>query len=123
MKNENENNTTRHSVSVWTAVAGNRLSQAYLAVCAAVGIWCVIDQVWVSPPDASFSTIWPLLLTAPVSLLALVLPSESLVAYMAVVVLGAVVNAWLLGRLVSPFRGTQGRDGEAVRGDLMRARR
>ncbi|MGW0614772.1 SCO4225 family membrane protein [Streptomyces sp. NPDC002788] len=74
--------------------AGNLLRRLYLAVCAAVLVWAMADQVAIEHADASFSAVWPLLLTAPASLVWLVLPGEPLGTYVAAVVLGAVATTW-----------------------------
>ncbi|MEU6477542.1 hypothetical protein ABZ858_11730 [Streptomyces sp. NPDC047017] len=75
------------------------MSTAYLVVVAAVCVWVLIDQTLVSHADASFSGVWPVFLTAPVSLLLLVLPGDSPLGYAVCVALGAAVDAWLLRRL------------------------
>ncbi|MFI5688089.1 SCO4225 family membrane protein [Streptomyces sp. NPDC051636] len=98
--------TTARSDGIRTAVARNRLSWLYLAVTAAVLTWAVTDQASLTHTDATFSAVWPLLLTAPTSWLLLVLPAESLAVYTGVVTLAAVANAWFIAKLIRTARGS-----------------
>ncbi|GGX32257.1 SCO4225 family membrane protein [Streptomyces lomondensis] len=100
-----KNNTPYRPAGARPIAAGNLLRRLYLAVCAAVLVWSLADQVAIEHADASFSAVWPLLLTAPGSLVWLVLPGEPLVSYVAAVLLGAVVNAWGWGWLVRKVMG------------------
>ncbi|GAA5059786.1 hypothetical protein HUT11_08050 [Streptomyces seoulensis] len=89
-----------------TRLRAHWLSTAYLVAVAAVCVWAVIDWRLVAHEDASFAAVWPLAVTAPGSLLLLVLPGDSPWAYAACVALGAAVNAWLLHRM-APESGAE----------------
>lgn len=52
-------------------VAGDWVSRGYLMVIAALLVWVWVDTTLVSHPDASFAGVYPILLTAPGSLLLL----------------------------------------------------
>ncbi|EFF88363.1 hypothetical protein SSTG_06012 [Streptomyces sp. e14] len=83
------------------------LSTAYLVAVAAVCVWAVIDRTFVPHEDASFAGVWPLALTAPGSLLLLLLPGGSPWGYAVCVALGAGVNAWLLQLMEPGSRATR----------------
>ncbi|MFJ1749780.1 SCO4225 family membrane protein [Streptomyces sp. NPDC088116] len=84
----------------------NVVALAYLVVCAGLLIWALTAS---AGDDASFAGVIPLLATAPVSLVLLVLP-EGLAMVILSVVLGALVNALVIGWCVRTLRqGRQGR--------------
>ncbi|MFI2645355.1 SCO4225 family membrane protein [Streptomyces sp. NPDC018610] len=83
------------------------LSAVYLLVTAAVCVWVAVDWELVAHQDASFAAVWPLALTAPVSLLLLLVPGDSVFVYAACVVLGVGVNAWLLQRMEPGSRASE----------------
>lgn len=95
-----KSDTPHRPGGVQPTAAGNLVPWLYLTVCAAVLVWALSDQVAVGHADAGFSTIWPLLLTLPCSLVVLVLPTESPATYAAAVAAGAAVNAWVVARLL-----------------------
>lgn len=95
-----KSDSPRRPGAVQPTAAGNLVPWLYLTVCAAVLVWALSDQMAVGHADASFSTIWPLLLTLPFSLAVLMLPMESPATYAAAVAVGAAVNAWVLARLL-----------------------
>ncbi|WP_327344497.1 SCO4225 family membrane protein [Streptomyces europaeiscabiei] len=68
---------------------------AYLGVCAVLFVWAVVVTAGEST-DASMAGVIPLLATAPVSLVLLVLPDNIVMAVIAVA-LGAAVNAAIIG--------------------------
>ncbi|MDX3862766.1 SCO4225 family membrane protein [Streptomyces europaeiscabiei] len=68
---------------------------AYLGVCAVLLVWAVVVTAGEST-DASMAGVIPLLATAPVSLVLLVLPDNIVMAIVAVA-LGAAVNAAIIG--------------------------
>ncbi|MFD7922091.1 SCO4225 family membrane protein [Streptomyces sp. NPDC059740] len=72
----------------------NPVALGYLTVVAAVVVWVGIDLLFVDHQDASFSGVWAFLVTAPTSLLFVMLPG--LLAWVGVVV-GALVQAAVLG--------------------------
>ncbi|MDX3129532.1 hypothetical protein PV367_06880 [Streptomyces europaeiscabiei] len=68
---------------------------AYLGVCAVLLVWALVVTAGEST-DASMAGVIPLLATAPVSLVLLVLPDNLVMAIIAVA-LGAAVNAAIIG--------------------------
>ncbi|GHE83807.1 MULTISPECIES: SCO4225 family membrane protein [Streptomyces] len=76
-------------------VLGHGLSLAYLAGCAAVTVWALVDAA-TDDSGESLALIFPVLATAPVGLILLVTP-DGLPAFLLAVVLGALVNAAVIG--------------------------
>ncbi|MEV6613262.1 hypothetical protein AB0N31_05150 [Streptomyces sp. NPDC051051] len=74
---------------------GNAFALAYLALCAALFVWAILVSV-TDDSGESMAIIFPLLATAPTSLVLLVLPG-GIVMVTAVVVLAALVNAAVIG--------------------------
>ncbi|MFF5721793.1 SCO4225 family membrane protein [Streptomyces buecherae] len=70
-------------------------ARVYLAACAALLIWALVVSHGENP-DASFAGVVPLLATAPLSLVLLVLPDHAAMLYVAIGT-GALVNALLIG--------------------------
>ncbi|MFF7651535.1 SCO4225 family membrane protein [Streptomyces sp. NPDC007983] len=70
-------------------------ARVYLAVCAALLVWALVVTTTDSSDD-SMAGVIPLLATAPVSLVLLVLPDHA-AALVVAVVLGALVNAAVIG--------------------------
>ncbi|MFF0014624.1 SCO4225 family membrane protein [Streptomyces sp. NPDC005374] len=81
----------------------NPLSLGYLIVVAAVVGWVGVDTLFVEHADASLAAVWAFLVTAPASLLFVMLPDS--LAW-AGVVAGALVNAAVLG---AAYRSINGR--------------
>ncbi|MFJ9852559.1 SCO4225 family membrane protein [Streptomyces sp. NPDC101150] len=83
---------------------GNPVSLGYLALVIAAVIFAVVDELAVHHPDASFSGVWALLLTAP-TVVPLWLAGDALWGesgapegyLMAATAVAALVNALLLG--------------------------
>ncbi|WP_405776171.1 SCO4225 family membrane protein [Streptomyces sp. NBC_00859] len=80
-------------------VAGDWVSRGYLMVIAALLVWVWVDTTLVSHPDASFSGVYPILLTAPASLL-LLLPGVSGALAYVVLVAAALVNSTVIALIV-----------------------
>ncbi|GAA2287894.1 hypothetical protein GCM10010145_68110 [Streptomyces ruber] len=78
------------------AAAGNIFALAYVAVCAALLVWALVVTAADSSGESSMAVVIPLLATAPVSFVLLMLP-DSLAMLIAAVVLGALVNAAVIG--------------------------
>ncbi|MFD5030325.1 SCO4225 family membrane protein [Streptomyces sp. NPDC058220] len=97
----NGNSTVRRVVD---AVVGNWASRVYLAVAAALIIWVGIDTAFVAHDDASFAGIFPLLFTAPTSLLVLFLDVEGM-AVLPFLAVAALVNAAVIGLTVHKAGG------------------
>ncbi|MFC9290539.1 SCO4225 family membrane protein [Streptomyces sp. NPDC057052] len=74
---------------------GNAFALAYLALCTALFVWAVAVSV-ADDSGESMALIFPLLATAPTSFVLFLLPG-GLVTVVAVVVLGALVNAAVIG--------------------------
>ncbi|MFC9648816.1 MULTISPECIES: SCO4225 family membrane protein [unclassified Streptomyces] len=88
--------TSTHPVLRTVRLAlGSVLARVYLGVIAALAIWAVVVSVG-DNPDASFAGVVPLIATAPVSLLVIVLPDHTSMIFFAIG-LGALVNAVLIG--------------------------
>ncbi|MFJ2261570.1 SCO4225 family membrane protein [Streptomyces sp. NPDC087844] len=85
-------------------IAGNRYSIGYLAVCAVLLLWAVGDATLVDHEDGSFAAVIPLLATAPVSMAALALPDGWTAGLFVASAVGAVVNAWLISKMVGAKR-------------------
>lgn len=90
---------------VLRVVAGNWISGGYLALCFALLVWVWIDSTFVDHADASFAGVVPMLATAPVSLVLLLLVDTVPGGFYLPVVLGAVVNAAVIGWCVEALRG------------------
>jgi len=88
-------------------VAGNWFSRGYLAGCLGLTLWVWVDSTFVQHPDASFAGVWPLFATAPTSLVLLLFPDGTGPAgvYLSIV-LGALVNAALIGWCAGALRRT-----------------
>nr|WSZ15668.1 hypothetical protein OH837_21240 [Streptomyces canus] len=78
----------------------NPLALGYLLVVAAVVGWVGVDALFVEHADASLAGVWAFLVTAPASLLFVMLPGA--LAWAGIVV-GAVVNAAVLGAAYQSF--------------------
>ncbi|MER7576170.1 hypothetical protein [Streptomyces sp. NPDC126514] len=89
-------------------IADNWISRGYLALVAATLAWVVLDAAWGQQADGTFAAVWPLLLTAPVSLLATALPlvegATGLALYGVVVLGAALINAYVIGAVVRRIR-------------------
>ena len=94
----------RSTKRILTAATDNWFSRGYLALCAALLVWVAADSLFVEHADASFAGVWPLLATAPTSLLAMAVGPSSPPAFFVLVALAAYVNATLLGLLVRSVR-------------------
>ncbi|MFJ9154862.1 SCO4225 family membrane protein [Streptomyces sp. NPDC102270] len=81
----------------------NPLALGYLLVVAAVLGWVGVDALFVEHADASLAGVWAFLVTAPASLLFVMLPGAWAWAG---IVAGAVVNAAALG---AAYRSVSGR--------------
>lgn len=75
-------------------VFGDIASLVYLALCAGLTLWAFTAG---GGEDASFAGVFPLLATAPVSLLLIVVPVEHPAIFALAVALGALANAALIG--------------------------
>ncbi|WP_405563855.1 SCO4225 family membrane protein [Streptomyces sp. NBC_01180] len=80
-------------------VAGDWVSRGYLVVIAALLVWVWVDTTLVSHPDASFSGVYPILLTLPTSLL-LLLPGVEAPLTWVVLVAAALVNSTFISLIV-----------------------
>ncbi|MFF5897950.1 SCO4225 family membrane protein [Streptomyces argenteolus] len=76
-------------------VFGNVFALAYLVLCAALFVWAIVVSIG-DDSGESMAIIFPLLATAPTSLVLLVLPG-GLVMVTVVVLLAALVNAAVIG--------------------------
>jgi hypothetical protein len=74
----------------------------YLALVAAVVVWVGVDTLFVEHADASLAGVWAFLVTAPVSLLFVMLPGP--LPFIGIAV-GAVLQAAVLGALYRRFSG------------------
>ncbi|WP_037732786.1 SCO4225 family membrane protein [Streptomyces megasporus] len=87
------------------AVAGTWTARGYLALCAALLLWTLFDAAFVHHEDASFAGVFPLLATAPPSLLMIsVLPWEGTAFYLSVCAVSALINAAVLNWCVRAMR-------------------
>ncbi|MFH8661168.1 SCO4225 family membrane protein [Streptomyces afghaniensis] len=75
----------------------------YLAVCAILLAWALVVTL-ADGSDESMAGVIPLLATAPVSLVLLMLPDHGAML-VAAVVLGALVNALIIGACARALRG------------------
>ncbi|PJE95494.1 hypothetical protein CUT44_23110 [Streptomyces carminius] len=90
---------------VLTAVAGTWTARGYLALCGALLIWAAFDTAFVDHEDASFAALWPLLATAPTSVLLVFLPpAGNLAGYVLLISVAALVNAAVLNWCVRAMR-------------------
>jgi hypothetical protein len=80
----------------------NPLALGYLLVVAAVVGWVGVDALFVEHADASLAGVWAFLVTAPASLLFVMLPG---VLAWAGIVVGALVNAAVLGAAYQSVAG------------------
>ncbi|SFK99930.1 SCO4225 family membrane protein [Streptomyces pini] len=89
-------------------IADNRPARIYLAVCAALVLWVVLDATVVPHEDASMAALWPVAATAPTSLLALAVPLPDGpvggALLLGLVSLAAVVNAGVFSAVLRRFR-------------------
>lgn len=85
-------------------VAGDWFSRGYLIVIAALLVWVWVDTTLVSHPDASFSGVYPILLTAPTSLLML-LPGFGASLTYVVLVVAALVNSSVISFFIRRTAG------------------
>ncbi|MFD5269145.1 SCO4225 family membrane protein [Streptomyces sp. NPDC058335] len=88
-------------------VLGDAVALAYLAVCAALLVWAIVVSA-VDDSGESMAAVIPLLATAPGSLLFLVLPDSGAMLLLAVV-LGALINATVIGWCSRALRRGGGR--------------
>ncbi|MER5215719.1 hypothetical protein ABT063_35650 [Streptomyces sp. NPDC002838] len=102
--------SSRRSRAVLALAADNWLSRCYLAAVVLASGFTLYDDLFVTHADASLAGVWPLFLTAPLSLLFVALP-ESLstgALFYAEIALAALVNAVALGALARTIRGNRG---------------
>ncbi|WP_312871012.1 SCO4225 family membrane protein [Streptomyces lonarensis] len=69
----------------------------YLGGLVALLIWAIASTVAHAPDDASLAMIWPMLATLPLSLAAPPMLSEHPAVLFAPILLGALVNAYVIG--------------------------
>ncbi|MFG2370572.1 SCO4225 family membrane protein [Streptomyces sp. NPDC048504] len=81
----------------------NPFALAYLGVCVAIVIWTVVVTV-MDDSGESMAGVVPILATAPASLVVLVLPGGKAMFIVAVVI-GALVNASVIGWCARALRG------------------
>lgn len=74
---------------------GDVVSLAYLGICAALLVWALVDAATDST-DESMAGVIPILATAPSSFVLFFLPDGAVMVVLAVVV-GALVNATVIG--------------------------
>ncbi|WP_328536165.1 SCO4225 family membrane protein [Streptomyces sp. NBC_00344] len=84
---------------VCRTVAGDWVSRAYLAIAAGLLIWVWVDTAFVAHQDASFSGVWPVIFTAPTSLLFLI-PGIDGAGFFALLAVAALVNSSVISLLV-----------------------
>ncbi|MGW0824919.1 SCO4225 family membrane protein [Streptomyces sp. NPDC002845] len=82
---------------------GDVFALVYLAVCAALLVWALVVSAGDSA-DESMAGVIPLFATFPASLVVLVLPDHVTMS-IAAVVLGALVNAAIIGWCARTLRG------------------
>lgn len=70
-------------------------ARLYLAVCVVLTGWAVVVSLG-DNPDASFAGVVPLIATAPLSLIVIVLPDHASMIFVAIG-LGALANAAVIG--------------------------
>ncbi|MCX2922339.1 SCO4225 family membrane protein [Streptomyces sp. NEAU-W12] len=90
---------------------GDVFTLVYLGVCAALLVWALVVTVAGDGPDASFAGVIPLLATAPVSIVLLLLPGGPMTV-IAAIVGGALANAAVIGWCARTLR-RGGRPGPA----------
>ena len=108
--------SSRRSRVVLALAADNWLSRCYLAAVVLASVFTLYDDLFVTHADASMAGVWPLFLTAPLSLLFMALP-ESLstgALFYAEIALAALVNATVLGALARAMRGDSGSSAHAA---------
>ncbi|WP_427921722.1 SCO4225 family membrane protein [Streptomyces sp. cg40] len=81
----------------------NPFALAYLALCAGLLVWAIAVNI-PADSDGAMAFVVPLIATAPASLVLLALPGGAAVLIVAVV-LGAVVNASIIGWCVRALTG------------------
>lgn len=101
MSDINGVNGVNRSRSILTAVAGNWASRLYLAACAVLLVWVVVDSSFVTHEDASFAAVVPVLFTAPTSFAVILLPESTVFGYFAVVAAAALINSALIGLFIN----------------------
>lgn len=92
------------SRALFSTATGNWVSRAYLAVVAGLLLWAYADAAFVAQADSSFAGAYPLVATAPMSLVLLAVDAFSAPAYPVVVAACALLNAWLIGLAVRRIR-------------------
>ncbi len=75
---------------------GDVFALLYLAVCAGLTVWAFAVSAGENE-DASFAGVIPVLATAPASLVLLALPGGGIASFLLAVVVGALVNAAVIG--------------------------
>ncbi|MGK5497816.1 SCO4225 family membrane protein [Streptomyces sp. URMC 125] len=91
-----------------TRVADNPAARLYLAVCAALLGWAVVDTAFVQHDDASMAGVWPFAATLPTGLLVLAVPlpdnRAGAVLLLALPAVAALVNAWAISAVLRRLR-------------------
>ncbi|PAZ13864.1 hypothetical protein CLM62_20430 [Streptomyces sp. SA15] len=108
--------SSRRSRALLALATDNWLSRCYLAAVVLASGFALYDDLFVTHADASLAGVWPLFLTAPLSLLFVALP-ESLstgALFYAEIALAALVNAVALGALARTIRGNRGSSAHAA---------
>lgn len=88
---------TTTSRSLFATAIGNWVSRIYLAVVAVLLVWSYVDAAFVAQADSSFVGIYAIVATAPVSVALLLIGGLSEQAFPLIVVVCALLNAWLIG--------------------------
>lgn len=86
--------------SLFSTAVGNWVSRIYLAVVAVLLMWSYVDAAFVAQADSSFAGVYPIAITAPASVVLLLLGALSEVTFPLVVTACALLNAWLIGRVL-----------------------
>ncbi|MFD7284763.1 SCO4225 family membrane protein [Streptomyces sp. NPDC059863] len=92
---DSDSESTHPAPRIVRQALGSVLARVYLAVCAVLTVWAVVVSLG-DNPDASFAGVVPLIATAPVSLIVIVLPDHTSMIFIAIG-LGALVNAVVIG--------------------------
>ncbi|MGW6960995.1 SCO4225 family membrane protein [Streptomyces chartreusis] len=85
------------SRSLLRTATGSRASRAYLAVVATALVWAYVDAAFVAQADSSFAGVYSIAVTAPVTVVLLLVGAFEALPFTLPIVVCALVNACPIG--------------------------
>ncbi|MGW2447886.1 SCO4225 family membrane protein [Streptomyces sp. NPDC001675] len=99
------------SRTLLATATGNWVSRTYLAIAAALLVWAYVDAAFIAQADSSFAGVYAIMVTAPASLVLLTIGAFSQLPFSLIIMVCALLNAWLIGLGAQRIAARRRRDG------------